>query len=401
MQPESIDPYEDRIPEFEDEENPVARSSSRRRRRRRDQAAEENPNRLYYDPVKISSAAALDDGVHNIPGSPWAKPAVRPNSRPKETLPVAKFVATFAVILSILWITAIILFAVWNFNNLGRMIGEIILGVTCFFGLFWNSYYTTTSIFKCMVPGRAIQTNTKYSSVIPEEKSPFDKWLTVTIQIPVFKEPVHHVILPTLESCIKARDHYIRSTGTECNIVVCDDGMMVFLKNNFAAAEMLWETIVQSKGRILKLSRLLRSVPRPSRMHLKGLQSRSVYEVFHRMLFYYHFRIGFVARSTWDRPGKAKRASNLNSHMRLVWGAKQKEDIPYPQALHQMSHNADGSRFIMFGNDISIGQLLVITEANSRMAESVITKTVPEFLNDSGLGFTQHATKVSEDFLFL
>jgi hypothetical protein len=49
----------------------------------------------------------------------------------------------------------------------------------------------------------------------------------------------------------------------------------------------------------------------------------------------------------------------------------------------------------MFGNDISIGKLLVITEANSRMAEQVITKTVPEFLNDSGLGFTQHATKVS------
>jgi hypothetical protein len=81
--------------------------------------------------------------------------------------------------------------------------------------------------------------------------------------------------------------------------------------------------------------------------------------------------------------------------MRLVWGAKQQEGMAYPQALHQMSHNEDGSRFVMFGNDISIGKLLVITEANSRMAEQVITKTVPEFLNDSGLGFTQHATKVS------
>ncbi|KAL3939477.1 MAG: hypothetical protein SGBAC_005806 [Bacillariaceae sp.] len=407
---ESFDPYDDQIPEFEDEENPGMnrRRGTSRRRRRRDQAAEENPNRLYYDPSKPSSSAALDDGVHNIPGSPWAKPAVRPYSRPKETLPIAKVVATCAVILSILWITAIILFAVWNFDNLGRMIGEIVLGVTCFFGLFWSSYYTTTSIFKCLVPGRAFQTNTKYSSVIPEEKSPFDKWLTVTIQIPVFKEPIHHVILPTLESTIKARDHYIRSTGTECNIVVCDDGMMVFLKNNFAAAEMLWETIVKTKGRILKLSRLIRTVPRPSRMHLKGLQSKSVYEVFHRMLFYYHFKVGFVARSTWDRPGKAKRASNLNSHMRLVWGARQQQQqqqqqgsssssSAYRQALHQESHNADGSRFIMFGNDVSIGQLLVITEANSRMAEPVITKTVPEFLNDSGLGFTQHATKTLDD----
>jgi hypothetical protein len=390
-----FDPYEDNnlLEDYEDE----PRSRQNRKLDTSDHL-EENPNRLYYDPSKIS-AAALDDGVHNIPGSPWAKPANRPNSRPKETLPIAHFVSTCAVALSLLWISAIIFFAVWNFDNLGRMIAEILLGVICFLGLFWNSYYTTASIFMCFVPGRAFQTNTKYSSVIPEEKAIHDEWLSVTIQIPVYKEPVHQIILPTLESCIRARDFYINSTGAKCNIVVCDDGMMVFLRNNFAAAEMLWETVIKSKGKILKLSRLLQTVPRPSRQHLKGLQSKSVYEVFHRMLFYYHFQIGFVARSTWDRPGKAKRASNLNSHLRLVWGAKQQEDMSYGQALYQMSHNSDGSRFMMFGNDISIGKLLVITKASSRMAESVILKTVPEFLNDQGLGFTQHATKVSTAWL--
>lgn len=391
--PVSNDPYEDTLlEEYEDE------PKSSRRQSRKDEYLEENPNRLYYDPAKISSEAALDDGVHNIPGSPWAKPANRPNSRPKETLPIARFVSTFAVALLILWIAAIIFFAVYNFQNLGRMAAEISLGVICFLGLFWSSYSTTSSIFKCFVSGRAFQTNTKYSSVIPEQKATHDEWLSVTIQIPVYRQPVHEVILPTLESCMLARDYYIRATGAKCNIVVCDDGMMVFLKNNFAAAEMLWETVMRSKGKILKLSKLLRTVPRPSRQHLKGLQSKAVYEVFHRMLFYYHFQIGFVARSTWDRPGKAKRASNLNSHMRLVWGAIQKQDMSYGQALYQMSHNSDGSRYLMFGNDIAIGKLLVITEASSRMAESVILKTVPEFLNDEGLGFTQHATKVCMGF---
>ena len=354
---------------------------------------EENPNRLYYDPN------AVVEGVHNIPGSPWAKPPIRPNSRPKETLPIAKYVATLSIVFCLLWVGTVIFFALWNYKNGPRMVVEICMGVLCFLGMFSNSYFTVSSIFKACIPSRALRTNTRYSSVVPEEKAPLDEWLSVTIQIPVYKEPIHTVLLPTLESCVQARNFYIQSTGCKANICVCDDGMMVLLKNNFAAAEMLWETITKTKGKILKLSRLLKVVPRPSRQHLKGLNCNSVYEVFHRMLFYYHFQIGFIARSTWDRPGKSKKASNLNAHMRLVWGAKQqiednKSRLSFDQVLHQMSHNSDGSRFIMFGNDISVGELLVITDANSRMAESVIHKTVPEFLNDPGLGFTQHATKV-------
>lgn len=46
----------------------------------------------------------------------------------------------------------------------------------------------------------------------------------------------------------------------------------------------------------MKLSQLLKRVPRASRRHLKGLRSKNVYEVFHRMIFFYHFKIGFVAR---------------------------------------------------------------------------------------------------------
>ena len=240
-------------------------------------------------------------------------------------------------------------------------------------------------------------------------------------------------MIPTLKSCIKARDHYIRNSGAKCNIVICDDGMMAFLKNNFAAAEMLWETIEATKGKYLKLSQLLYKVPKPSRRHLKGLSSHSVYEVFHRMLFYCknscirddkkywflfggpvsysfnfyylilhtdHYNIGFVARSTWDRRGKFKKASNLNTHLRLYWGAEQLatlENMKIENALIEVSHNEDGSRFTMFGNDVSIGQLILINDADARMSEPVIIKTVPEFLNDKSLGFTQHSTKTLDD----
>jgi hypothetical protein len=45
---------------------------------------------------------------------------------------------------------------------------------------------------------------------------------------------------------------------------------------------------------------------------LKGLHSKG---------FYYHYQIGFVARSTVDRRGKFKKASNLNAHLRLTLDA--------------------------------------------------------------------------------
>jgi cellulose synthase/poly-beta-1,6-N-acetylglucosamine synthase-like glycosyltransferase len=224
--------------------------------------------------------------------------------------------------------------------------------------------------------------------------------LNITIQIPVYKESLQEVMMPTLKSCITSQRYYEKTTGARCNIVICDDGMMAYMKNNFAACEMLWETIEQTKGRVFKLSHLLNKVPRPSRRHLKGLSSKSVYEVFHRMLFYYHYNIGFVARSTWDRRGKFKKASNLNSHLRLVWGAEQvagAEGTTYEEGLIENSHNSDGSRFTMFGGDISIGHLIIVNDADARMSKEVITKTVPEFLNDKSLGFTQHATKTMDD----
>jgi hypothetical protein len=362
----------------------------------------ENPNRIYNDPLQD---AVLNEGVHQIPGSPWAKPANRPSTRPTEPLPIAKYASSIAFALTFGWVGFLFVMAVWNYSSIGRVIVEILLAIISFFGLFWNTYFSVSSIFKCFIPTKAFRTNTKYCSMIPEQKPANDKWMDVTIQIPVYKESLQDVLMPTLKSCMLSRDYYMRKTDAKCNIVVCDDGMMAFLKNNFAAAEMLWETIETTQGTVFKLSKLLQKVPSASRRHLKGLSSKSVYEVFHRMLFYYHYEIGFVARSTWDRRGKFKKASNLNTHLRLFWGAEQlakaqsAEDMTVDEALIQASHNLDGSRFTMFGNDISIGHLIIVNDADARMADSVIMKTVPEFLNDKFLGFTQHTTKVRMDWI--
>ena len=67
--------------------------------------------------------------------------------------------------------------------------------------------------------------------------------------------------------------------------------------------------------------------------------------------------------------------------MRLSWGAEQLSEadgISFEEALIENSHNSDGSRFVMFGGDVSIGDLQLINDADARMSESVILKTVPE-----------------------
>jgi cellulose synthase/poly-beta-1,6-N-acetylglucosamine synthase-like glycosyltransferase len=320
-------------------------------------------------------------------------------------LALAKYASSFAFLMTLLWVGTLFFFAISNYRtNIGRIVLECFLAALSFLGLFWNSYFLVSSILKCFIPAKAFQTNTKFCSIIPETKPPESDWLDVTIQIPVYKESLHEVIMPTLKSCIAARDYYEKKTdhGASCNIVICDDGMMAYMRDRFPAVEMLWEHVVQTEGRILKLSRLLRTVPRASRRHLKGLHSKSVYEVFHRMLFYYHYNIGFVARSTVDRRGKFKKASNLNSHLRLALGAAQRAaeeqtDLSFDEALYEESHDTDGSRYVMFGNNVKVGHLICINDADARMAESVIHKTVPEFLNDNTLGFTQHATKTMVD----
>ena len=62
------------------------------------------------------------------------------------------------------------------------------------------------------------------------------KWPSVTIQIPVFREPFDAVIRPTLESARKAAERYRARTGERCNVLVCDDGLLCFADNDLESA---------------------------------------------------------------------------------------------------------------------------------------------------------------------
>lgn len=126
-----------------------------------------------------------------------------------------------------------------DFTTVGRVIVECLLSLITFFGIFWNVYFTASSVMKCFIPAQAFKSNGKYFSCIPERKHPNDEWIDVTIQIPVYKESLVELLRPTLKSCMAARRHYETNSEAKCNIVICDDGIMAYLKNNFAAAGTL------------------------------------------------------------------------------------------------------------------------------------------------------------------
>ena len=86
---------------------------------------DENPNRIFFDPKK---SAVLNEGVHEIPGSPWAKPANRPSTRPTEPLPIARYASAIAFTLTFGWCVSIFVLAIWNYSSIGRIIVEVMLG---------------------------------------------------------------------------------------------------------------------------------------------------------------------------------------------------------------------------------------------------------------------------------
>ena len=105
----------------------------------------ENPNRVYSDP---SRTGVLNDAVHQIAGSPWAKPAYNPSNRPTDPLPIAKYTSGIALTLTLGLVIFLLVASIYNYTSVGRIIVEVVLAILSFFGLFWNSYFTVSSIFK-------------------------------------------------------------------------------------------------------------------------------------------------------------------------------------------------------------------------------------------------------------
>ncbi len=103
----------------------------------------------------------------------------------------------------------IILFFILNVSWLHYKLQHIVIGA---YKLFMN-----LNIFK---------TNSKYYSGLEIPDCFINiNYPNITIQLPVYKEDLHNTIKPTINNAIIQAKRYIKETGADCNIIVCDDGL--------------------------------------------------------------------------------------------------------------------------------------------------------------------------------
>lgn len=209
-------------------------------------------------------------------------------------------------------------------------------------------------------------------------------WPIVTIQIPIFREPFDAVIRPTLESARKAAQRYRERTGARCNVLVCDDGLLCFADNDLEGA------LADAHG-----------TPPNAR-------STAQSELLARVAYYEDTDVAFVARP-WPKPGvpgteragRFRKASNLNYALRLADRLESSEPLSeehsrFRTALPERAYALGVSR-----GDVRVGELIVQLDKDSVMPTDVIQATVPEFLTDPTLAYTQHSTyPTNEDRYF-
>lgn len=343
-----------------------------------------------------------------VPGA--RTPAPR---RPPSLL--GKAVAYVAFLLAFAWTIATFYFAASRYlfgglQNFGQVLLGILYSFLTFGAVMWNVYCITAFILRIFIPKGAYQENGDYFSVVPEEKSPEDEWPAVTIQIPVYRENFLEVIQPTLESCLEAQRQYMTSCGGFANIVVCDDGILRMLRNDVELFDVLWRRTIDQANEpvdddadevyVSKLLAVTDDSLDEAEAHKHHLHHDDILEVLERLRFYHRYQIGFVARTTNNRRGKFKKAGNLNHS---IWTRnevknmlKMAPQLTYEEALRRVTRVHPRHPFVAEGN-VQFGEFVILNDSDARMSDTIIEKTIPEFLNNAQLAFTQHTTKTLDN----
>jgi len=210
------------------------------------------------------------------------------------------------------------------------------------------------------------------------------KWPSVTIQIPTYREPFKEGIQPTLESARRAAERYRQKTGAFCNVLVCDDGLLCFAANDLEGA----------------LAEARKTPP--------SAQTVAQSELLARINYYEATDVAFVARP-WpqsgvpgtERAGRFRKASNLNYALRLADSREPSEPLSEDHARFRTTLSARARALGVSRGDVRVGEFIVQLDKDSVMAPDVIVATIPEFLADPTLGYTQHSTyPTNEDRYF-
>ncbi|MET0280133.1 MAG: glycosyltransferase family 2 protein [Steroidobacteraceae bacterium] len=254
--------------------------------------------------------------------------------------------------------------------------------------LLFPASFAVSTLWHCFYSMRILRGEQGHRSASfanrPLQKADGVEWPSVTIQIPVFREPFEAGIRPTLESARRAAERYRQKTGARCNVLVCDDGLLCFAGNDLEGA----------------LAAARNTAPEA--------RSNAQHELLARTAYYEEAEMPFVARP-WpqagvpgtERAGRFRKASNLNYALRLADRLEPTAPLSESHARFRATLPDRAYDLGVSRGDVRIGDIIVQLDKDSVMSPDVIQATVPEFLADPTLAYTQHSTyPTNEDRYF-
>ncbi|KAF2668730.1 hypothetical protein BT63DRAFT_471822 [Microthyrium microscopicum] len=235
-----------------------------------------------------------------------------------------------------------------------------------------------SDLFRAFGPITSMRTNSRFfSAVAPNYKKAIATGMSpphITIQMPVYKESLDGVIIPTLRSLKKAISHYECHGGT-ASVFINDDGM-AFLSEE---------------------------------------------EQKERINFYHDNNVGWVSRPKhgedgYQRKGKFKKASNMNFCLNISCQVEQilrkfvdqkmqsekaeaaffdsrEEESLYQDALEQV---LEGDKRAKAGGNIRVGEFILIVDSDTLVPEDCLIYGAAEMFFSPEVAIIQHATGVMQ-----
>ncbi|CAN0176838.1 unnamed protein product [Discosporangium mesarthrocarpum] len=228
-----------------------------------------------------------------------------------------------------------------------RMINVAFLPAIIIFMLF-IVHFAITQIICALGPVAHMQTNSQYFSAVAPRRSVV--YPDITVEMPVYKESLEAVILPSIVSLEAAISHY-RKAGGKAKIFINDDGLQ----------------LISDKERDARIA------------------------------MYKAHKIAYIARpphSVKERKGLFKKASNMNYSLAVSLKVEKlmaSEGIHDPAlALSLVMEEAKGE--FIGGGDVRMGVIILLVDSDTRVPEDCMTKVVGEFVETPNLGFLQCRT---------
>ncbi|WWC59194.1 uncharacterized protein I303_101743 [Kwoniella dejecticola CBS 10117] len=222
-------------------------------------------------------------------------------------------------------------------------------------------------------PVRQVTQNSRYFSGIAPKRT-MGELAHVTVKLPVYKESLEEVIMPTVESLKAAITTYERQGGS-VGILICDDGLQLLSK---AEAD---------KRRRFYFDNNLAYVARPG-----------------------HGVDGFVRKGRFKKAGNMNYAAALSLRVEEImdelrpaaaekldadhfWNELDENDI-YDAALAQALEEKEGKAWA--AGNIRIGEIILIVDSDTRVPEDCFADAVSEMKESPEVAIIQHASGVMQ-----